>query len=377
MTSGPDLQAAFELMHSSFDDLPDVFKDDLAAFWTPFLRSCAAVVATAPELRKAVAPGAAQRLACARALSLGYETTAANIAAYLRDHFDPCLISPRDGDHRAFFTAYYRPEVRASRIRSFTFRERLFARPDDLVTLEPGQESAALRGLSSARRQSDGTLIPYLTRAEIDAGALGERARPLAYVADAIEAFMIHVQGSARLVLDDGQALDLTYAGRNGQPYTSIGKILIERGDIKLEDMTLERLKAWVRANGQEPGERGRALLHTNQSFIFFSSAPADAAAPGPIGAAGLPLTPFRSIAIDRSVWPYGLPFWIDVDAPWSSAHDTPFKRLVIGQDTGTAIVGPARADLFFGDGPQAGHLAGSVRHHGRMFVLLPKDGLR
>ena len=377
MTSGPDLQAAFELRHSSFDDLPDVFKDDLAAFWTPFLRSCAAVVATAPELRKAVAPGAAQRLACARALSLGYETTAANIAAYLRDHFDPCLISPRDGDHRAFFTAYYRPEVRASRIRSFTFREPLFARPDDLVTLEPGQENAVLRGFSSARRQSDGTLIPYATRAEIDAGALGERARPLAYVADAIEAFMIHVQGSARLVLDDGQALDLTYAGRNGQPYTSIGKILIERGDIKLEDMTLERLKAWVRANGQEPGERGRALLHTNQSFIFFSSAPADAAAPGPIGAAGLPLTPFRSIAIDRSVWPYGLPFWIDVDAPWSSAHDTSFKRLVIGQDTGTAIVGPARADLFFGDGPQAGHLAGSVRHHGRMFVLQPKDGLR
>ena len=377
MTSGPDLQAAFELRHSSFDDLPDVFKDDLAAFWTPFLRSCAAVVATAPELRKAVAPGAAQRLACARALSLGYETTAANIAAYLRDHFDPCLISPRDGDHRAFFTAYYRPEVRASRIRSFTFREPLFARPDDLVTLEPGQESAALRGLSSARRQSDGTLIPYLTRAEIDAGALGERARPLAYVADAIEAFMIHVQGSARLVLDNGQALDLTYAGRNGQPYTSIGKILIERGDIKLEDMTLERLKAWVLANGQEPGERGRTLLHANQSFIFFSSAPADAAAPGPIGAAGLPLTPFRSIAIDRSVWPYGLPFWIDVDAPWSSAHDTSFKRLVIGQDTGTAIVGPARADLFFGDGPQAGHLAGSVRHHGRMFVLLPKDDLR
>ncbi len=377
MTSGPDLQAAFDLGRMSFDDLPGFFEDDVAVFWGPFFRSCAAVVAGESELRKAVAPGQAQRKASAKALSLGSEASAVQIVAYLRDHFDPCLINPRHGDQRAFFTAYYRPAVQASLTRSTYFREPLFARPEDLVTLEPGQETASLRGLSSARRQRDGTLVPYPTRAEIDAGALGERARPLAYVADAIEAFMIHIQGSARLVLDDGQALDLTYAGRNGQPYSSIGKILIERGDIKLEDMTLGRLKAWVRANGQESGEPGRTLLQTNKSFIFFSSASADAAASGPIGAAGLPLTPLRSIAIDRSVWPYGLPFWIEVDAPWSSEQATPFNRLVVGQDTGTAIVGAARADLFFGDGARAGHVAGSVRHHGRMFVLLPKVDLR
>jgi len=377
MTLDGGLQAAFDLKRASFEDLPDVFEDNLAAFWAPFLRSCAAVVTGEPALRKAVAPGEAQRTASAHALSLGHEASAAQIVAYLRDYFVPSLVQPRDGNHRAFYTAYYRPEVRASLTRSAKFQEPLFARPDDLVTLEPGQENAGFWGLSSAKRQPDGTLVPYPTRAEIDAGALGERARPLAYVADAIEAFMIHIQGSARLMLDDGQAIDLTYAGRNGQPYTSIGKILIERGDIKLEDMTLGRLKAWVRANGQELGEHGRTLLQTNQSFIFFSLASADASAPGPIGAAGLPLTPLRSIAIDRSVWPYGLPFWIEVDAPRSSEQATPFNRLVVGQDTGTAIVGTARADLFFGDGARAGHLAGSVRHHGRMFVLLPKVDLQ
>lgn len=365
---------AFDLQRATLGDLPGVFDDGLVAFWKSYLASCQAIVEDAPELRKAMQPGGAQRAACARALALGPGATGVEIRAYLEQGFAPYLIVPNAIEKRAFFTAYYRPEVRASLVRTEQFREPLLARPDDLVTLPAGDSNPSLNGLSSARRRPDGSLEPYPTRAQIDAGALGAQTRPVAYVADAIEAFMIHVQGSARLLLDDKRSLDLTYAGRNGQPYTSIGKILIARGDIKLEEMSLDRLKAWVRANGQDLGQAGRALLHANLSFVFFTATPADENSVGPIGAAGVPLTPHRSIAIDRSVWPYGLPFFVEADVPWRQSHATPMRRLVVGQDTGTAIVGPARADLYFGDGAEAGRLAGSVRHYGRLFVLLPLD---
>lgn len=375
MTAGSLTLGAFDLSAVGFEDAPDVFKGDLEGFWKTFLASCRAVVDDASEQRKAIPPSAAQRAASAGALALGLRATREEIQAFLEQNFALHRIIPNAAEKRAFFTAYYRPEVQASLARSAQFREPLFARPGDLVTLQPGDTRPGLTGLSSARKRQDGALEPYPTRAQIDGGALGIQARPVAFVADAIEAFMIHVQGSARLVLDDNRVLDLTYAGRNGQPYTSIGKILIERGAIKLEDMSLARLKAWVRANGQEPGQAGRALLHANRSFVFFSATLADSSAVGPIGAAGLPLTPLRSIAIDRSVWSYGLPFWIEADLPWEKSNARPFHRLVVGQDTGSAIVGPARADLYFGDGDEAGRIAGDVRHHGRMFVLLPKEG--
>jgi membrane-bound lytic murein transglycosylase A len=373
MTPGMLTPRAFDLQRVEFANLPGVFDGDLITFWKAFLPSCRAIVDDAPELRKATPPGGAQRAACARALALGLEATTLEIRAYLSQSFAPHLIVSNAVEQRA----YYRPEARASLVRTEQFREPLLARPDDLVTLPPGDLNPLLTGLSSARMLPDGSLETYPTRAQIDGGALGKKAQPVAYVADAIEAFMIHVQGSARLLLGDGRSLDLTYAGRNGQPYTSIGRILIERGDIKLADMSLDRLKAWVRAKGQDLGQAGRALLHANRSFVFFSAAPADENAIGPIGAAGLPLTPHQSIAIDRSVWPYGLPFYAEAHVPWEQSEATPFHRLAVGQDTGSAIVGPARADLYFGDGAEAGRLAGSVRHYGRLFVLLPLDGAK
>jgi membrane-bound lytic murein transglycosylase A len=365
---------AFDLQPIGFEDLPGYEADEMAAFWRPFLASCRAVVDDAPELRKAVPPAERFRQICAQALSMREAASEGDIRGFIERHFTPHLITPISVEQRAFFTAYYRPVIRASVHRTQEFREPLLARPDNLVTLSPNETSPELTGLSSASREVDGSLRPFPTRAQIDAGALGANARPVAFVKDAIEAFMIHVQGSARLVLEDGQALDLTYAGRNGRPYTSIGKVLIERGDISLADMSLDRLKTWVRENGQEPGEAGRNLLHANQSFVFFSVQAAEAPSVGPIGAAGVPLTTRRSIATDRSIWPYGLPFWIQAEIPWETGVETPFNRLMIGQDTGTAIVGPARADLFFGDGDEAGRLAGGVRHFGRMYVLLPRD---
>jgi len=164
----------------------------------------------------------------------------------------------------------------------------------------------------------------------------------------------------------------LIYDGRNGRPYTSIGRLLIEAGEIGEAEMSLARLKSWLRAAGVKPGERGRELMQRNDSYVFFRLA--DDAGEGPIGGAGRPLTALRSIAVDRSLWCYGLPFYPVATLPWLSETPTPFARLMIAEDTGSAIVGPARADLFFGGGEAAGARAGSIRHEAEMFVLWPRE---
>jgi membrane-bound lytic murein transglycosylase A len=166
----------------------------------------------------------------------------------------------------------------------------------------------------------------------------------------------------------------LTYDGRNGWPYTSVGRLMIERGLVKQAEMSLDLMKETLRRLGTGPGEAGRRLMQENRSYVFFQIDGSERRRIGPIGGEGAPLTPFRSIAVDRSIWCYGLPFWIAARIPWQSEAETEFCRLMIAQDTGSAIIGPARADLFFGAGEAAGRRAGDVRHAAQMIVLLPKD---
>lgn len=378
-----DLLAEPHLSPISFEDLDGFDNADLRPAWRAFRLSCSAMLDRRPELR----PGrpADERLLAVARLSLQQPSllTSDEIRAFFKLRFEPHATGPDRAmgeqgratppDGSAFFTAYYRPEVRASKARTDGFREALLARPDDLVSLHAGGSPDLPTGYSAGRRMADGRLQIYPSRAEIDSGLLGTRARPLAYVPDAIEAFMIQVQGSARLVFDDGEMADLTYAGRNGHPYVSIGKALIERGEISSSDMSLDRLKGWVRAQGQEIGQRGRELLHLNPSFVFFSSSASAVGLCGPVGAAGVRLSEHASIAIDRTLWVYGLPFWIEADISWQGAKVEPYRRLMIAQDTGSAIVGSARADLYFGSGESAGRMAGGIRHHGRMVALLPR----
>lgn len=356
----------------SFSDLPGFESDDHTESWTAFYRSCNAVCRDLPELRRGLVPAPPQRNLCRRALELGRDTSRASIEAFYRSNLVPARIlhperPPRSG---AFFTAYYRPEILASFIRTRDFSEPLLARPADLVTFHNGAGEGELSGFSAGRLLPNGAYEPYPDRSQMDDA--GGTPQVLAYVADAIEAFMVHVQGSARLKID-GQYFDLTYAGRNGHPYVSIGRILTSTGEISPSEMSLRRLKEWVRRNGQEKGERGRRLLNQNPSFIFFSLSLAQGDAE-PLGGAGYKLAPFRSIAIDRSIWPYGMPFWVHADIPWEDeTKKSVFSRMMIGQDTGSAIVGASRGDLFFGTGNAAGDLAGGIRDFGEMFVLLPK----
>ena len=183
------------------------------------------------------------------------------------------------------------------------------------------------------------------------------------------EAFIIHVQGSARIRLDDGSVMRVAYAGRNGRPYTSIGRLLVQQGEMDLETMTLEKLMGWLK----DHPEPAKALMRQNQSYIFFREASELAPEDGPIGGAGIPLVPGRSLAVDRSLWAYGLPVWLDGQLPLTLDTAEPLQRLMIAQDTGSAIVGPARGDFFFGSGEEAGRRAGLLRHPVRFVVLQPK----
>jgi membrane-bound lytic murein transglycosylase A len=285
---------------------------------------------------------------------------------FFTTRFRPWRIEPATGE--GFLTGYYEPEVEGSLSPGEDFTAPLLARPDDLVTFAPGQAPPPGfdPALSAARRLPGGRFAPYPDRAAIEAGATV--AQPLVWLRDPVEVFLIHVQGSARVRLPNGDILRLGYAGRNGQPYTSIGRLLVEQGHIALADMSLARLKTWLRENQSA----GRALMQRNQSYIFFKVETRLDARQGPIGAAGAPLTALRSIAVDRQLWPYGLPFFIDARLPWRTNEVEPFRRLMMAQDTGSAILGPARADIFFGSGEANGARAGDIRHPASFFVLLP-----
>ena len=347
-------------------DLPGFGADDLAAALTTFKATARALVDAAAPLRPAKAPSAGLLSACHAALACPDGQDAAS--RFFDTQFGAVSLADP-----AFFTGYYEPELPGALERSAAFTTPLLARPTDLETFPPGATPLG-PNLSAGRREKDGTLGAYPTRAAIDAGALGDAARPLVWLRDPIEAFMVHVQGSVRVKLADGRVLRLAYAGRNGRPYTSIGRILVDEGGLAPEAVDLAGLKAWVRAQGQAADEPGGRLMARNASYIFFAVDDGLPAGSGPRGGAGVPLTPLRSLAVDRRLWSYGLPFWVEADLPGAAGR---LARLMIAQDTGSAIVGPARFDLFFGSGAAAGAAAGGVRHAGRAYVLLPKgDGL-
>ncbi|MGL5137506.1 MAG: murein transglycosylase A, partial [Beijerinckiaceae bacterium] len=268
-----------------------------------------------------------------------------------------------------FLTGYYEPEVDGSRIRSAAFAAPLLGRPDDLVTIAQGETLPGVpAGYAAARRAADGSHTVYEDRGAILEGALGERALPIIWLKDDVEVFFMQVQGSGRVRLPDGSVARIAYAGRNGHPYSSIGRIVVQEGLLPLEAAKLDGLKAWLRTNPAE----GRRVMRMNRSYVFFRLAdelPADA---GPIGGAGLPLTPWRSIAVDRSLWAYGLPVWVETALPLASGTES-FRKLTIAEDTGSAILGPARADLYHGSGKVAGTDAGALRHPMRFVVLWPR----
>ncbi|RFB78053.1 murein transglycosylase A [Methylovirgula sp. 4M-Z18] len=364
-----------------FADLVGFAEDDLSAAFETFRRTAEAHLAGTPPLRPGVPVDAKLTDLFRRVASLRAELGQAEACAFFSTHFVPCEIrpAPDSRDERAnFLTGYYEPEVAGSPTETAEFAAPILARPDDLVTLNEGtpRPDGFDPGLAAARRRADGALEPYPMRSEIERGAITRHTKPVVWLRDLVEVFLIQVQGSARVRLPDGDLLRLTYAGRNGQPYTSIGRLIVEEHGVPLAEMSLARLKSWLRDHGLNEGDEGRNVMQRNRSYVFFRGGSAADPAQGPIGAAGVWLTPLRSIAVDRRTWPYGLPFWIESEMPWQGEYATGFRRLMIAQDTGSAILGAARADVFFGTGDEAGVRAGGIRHSGRFVVFLPKGSV-
>lgn len=276
-----------------------------------------------------------------------------------------------DGKAEGLFTGYYEPLVRGSRQQHGIYTVPLYRQPPDLVQVDLGEFRDSLKGQRIAGRVRDGRLRPYEDRGQIDAGALSNKNLEIVWLDDASDAFFLQVQGSGLVQLDSGQRLRVGFAAQNGHPYVAIGRVMIERGTLPREDVSMQAIRAWLRANPTAAPE----LLRQNPSYVFFRELPAPKDdLDGPPGAQGVALVPGRSLAVDRSHFALGLPLWVAATRPTETGNEAlPFQRLMVAQDTGGAIRGAVRGDVFWGAGTQAENIAGRMKHPGRAWLLLPK----
>jgi membrane-bound lytic murein transglycosylase A len=343
--------------------LPGWHQDDHGAAFRALRRS-AAIAASRPPRSRGI-DGEALAAVLARVRALPADLPADRARAFFEAELAPFEIVSRSGP--AFFTGYYEPIVAGSRVATDRFKEPLYRVPADLVELDPARPPPGVDADLRFARKTGSGLVPYYDRAEIQAGALAGRGLELAYLADPVDAFFIHVQGAARIALCDGSTMRVTYAAKSGQAYTAIGRVLVATGALEPGKATMRGIRAWLAANP----ERAATAMAQNRSFIFFREAPVDDADLGPVAAAKVPLTPGRSLAVDRLLHTFHTPVWIDT----ALADGTPFRRLTVAQDTGSAIVGPARGDIFLGSGEHAGEIAGGMASQGRFVVLAPRRG--
>lgn len=352
MLSPSSSVAGKPLVETSWRDLPGWGDDDLAPALQGFVDSCKAL--KQPPWLDTCADAAKQVGAGHDALRRFFET-----------RFTPYQVVNADGSREGMVTGYYEPLLKGSRHKSKAYPWPLYGVPDDLVDVEldtPVElRNGRLRGRLENRR-----LVPYYTREEIAQRERQFSRYVLLWVADPIELFFLHVQGSGRIELDGGSQVRVAYADTNGHPYKSIGRWLVDKGELKLDQASMDGIKAWAKANPSRLNE----LLSVNPSYIFFRIA-GEATSDGPQGSLGVPLTPGRSIAVDPRSVPLGAPVWLATTQPNSSK---PLNRLVNAQDTGSAIKGGVRADYFWGFGAEAGIAAGRMRQSGAMWVLLPRE---
>lgn len=353
-----------KLEKASFEDLPGWEKDDLTFAINAFEKSCARIKKASGD--KNFGPlSEARKMADWQGICLDMEalsrTDTAAIRGFFARHFMPYKVLSGN-DEVGLFTGYYEASLRGSRTRSARYNIPLYTRPDDLVMVDLGEFREELKGQRIAGRVTDGNLKPYEDRAAIVAGNWPHNDKALVWVDDAVDAFYVQIQGSGIVQLDDGSTLRIGYAGQNGHVYYAIGRELIKRGHLTKDNVSMQAIREWLAAH---PGEADE-IMNTNRSYVFFKELTGE----GPLGGENVALTPGRSLAIDRSLLPYGLPIWVDIDEP-VPGHGR-LQRLMIAQDTGGAIRGPVRGDVFWGYGPEAEALAGPMKAEGRYWVLVP-----
>ena len=353
-----------------FDRLPGWREDHPAEALPAFLAGCAAMQASPDQglggSGEAGSRGGSPQSwqpACtaARALPPGDEAARSFFEAY----FQPWAIAG-NGNPTGLFTGYYEPEVRGARSPGGPYRVALLGRPTDMVQADLGAFLPELKGRNITGRLDRGRLVPYWDRAAIEAGALERQRLGLLWLTDPVDAFVLQIQGSGRVVLPEGRVVRVSYAGQNGRPYVPIGRVLAQRGQIPLDQVSMQSIRAWLDAHPAEAAE----VMNQNPSFVFFREVIGVRPDEGPPGALGASLTPGRSVAVDRAFIPLGAPLWLDTTDPVSGSR---LQRLVLAQDLGGAIKGPVRADFFWGWGKEAEEKAGRMREQGQDFVLLPR----
>ena len=370
----PHLELPLEIAGSQYvplawADIPGWKEDDHLAAFQAFRASCRPIAAQNAPRPDPKALGMSLRDPCraARALDI---SDGARARGFFEENFTPLKIS-RLGEDEGFVTGYYEPVIEGSRTQNEVYTVPVYRRPSNLFVRGYNQASPDLPNRGPVYRKiGRRKLVPYYDRAEIEDGAIEGRGLEICFLRSQTDLLFAQIQGSARVELDDGSTLRINYDSYNGYPYTAVGRVLIDRGIIPREQMSMQKIRDWMDANPDAAND----VRRQNRSYIFFREVPLSDKDEA-VGAQGIPLTPGRSIAVDKSLHVYGTPFFIEGELPIESEKaKTPFRRLMIAQDTGSAIKGPARADLYFGSGADAGKVAGRLKQNVRFVMLVPKS---
>jgi len=369
----PRLEFPLQISGSQYEplawrDIPGWADDDLLAAYKTFRASCKPIAAQHGSPPDSKALGVSLRDSCRIAKGLELSDSA-RAKTFFEEHFIPLRIS-RLGEGEGFVTGYYEPILEGSRRQTDVYNVPVYRRSWNLFVRGTTQSSIGLPNKGQVfRKIGRRKLVPYYDRAEIEDGAIAGRGLEICWLKDQTDLLFAQIQGSARIKLEDGTTLRINYDAHNGYPYTPVGRILIDRGIIPKEQMSMQKIREWIEQNP----DGAKELRRQNRSYIFFREVQLSDK-DEPLGAQGIPLTPGRSIAVDKGLHVYGTPFFIEGELPINSEQSkTPFRRLMIAQDTGSAIVGPARADLYFGAGAEAGKVSGRLRHNARFAILVPK----
>jgi len=341
------------LEQAGWEQLPGWRKDDLTSAFDAFLASCT-VLERQRKWRQVCVIANRTRNPSGDAARLFFES-----------NFTPYRVLDPDGSREGLVTGYYEPLLHGSRKPSKRYRYPIYGVPDDLLVVDLNALYPELKGMHLRGRLEGKRVVPYFDRAEIEEGKAAVRGKEIVWVDDPIDLFFLQVQGSGRVILDDGQTVRLGFADQNGYPYRSIGRWLVDQGELPLEKASMQGIKDWARRNPARLSE----LLNRNARYVFFRELPADQS--GPIGTLGIPLTARLSVAVDPRYVPLGAPVFLATTWPASSR---PLDRLMMAQDSGGAIRGAIRADYFWGFGDEAAHQAGRMKQPLRMWLLLPKE---
>lgn len=346
------------LKPTQWDEIDGLQTDNLSLAWPAWMQSCSTLV-NKPTWQKA----------CNAALQLNSQTTSKPsknaVQAYFKQYFSVYKTTNVDGSDNGLITGYYQPLLKGSRTQSAQYPYPLYSSPNDLITVELDTLFPELKFKRVRGRLVGNKLVPYYNRAEIETEDSPVKGQEFIYIDDIIDVFFLQIQGSGLVQLENGEQVHVGYANQNGHTYNSIGRLLIERGELTLAQASMQGIKNWARNNL----DKLRELLNNNPSYVFFRELPAGL--PGPLGALGVPVLGGRSVAVDPKFVPLGAPVFLSTTEPNTNK---PLKRLMMAQDTGGAIKGGVRADFFWGTGVDAGSKAGAMKQLGKIWVLLPKE---